>query len=338
MKQILIIKLGAIGDAVRTTSILKPLKNKHNPCSITWVTKKESFQLLVNNPFIDKLVDINNYKILLNKKYDLVISLDDDYDACELASKLKKKVLVGSFLDENNNKTYTKSSALWFDMGLLGGPDRDILKKANKRTYQSILFEILGIKYKDEVPMLDLTKKDLEFGKRFAERFGIKKSDLVLGINTGAGERWELKRLSEDKTVDLINRLKKETETKLILLGGPEETERNKRILHKIKNKIIDGGCNNSLLEFATIINLCNLIITSDSLALHIALALRKKVVVFFGPTSANEIALYGLGSKVLPRGEFLCFYRKKCEHERNCGDLIEINDIISATKRLLKK
>ena len=335
MKQILIIKLGAIGDVLRTTSILKPLKNKCSPCSITWVTKKESFDLLENNSFIDKLVEIND-KSLLKKKYYLVISLDDDYEACELASKLKKDVLVGSFLDDNNNKTYTKLSALWFDMGLLGGPDRDDLKKANKRTHQGILFQILGLKYNDEGPILNLTKKDIEFKRRFAKKHGIKKGDLVIGINTGAGERWELKRLSEEKTIDLINRLNKETKAKLILLGGPEETERNKRILNKIKNKIIDGGCNNSLMEFAAIINLCDLIITSDSLALHIALALRKKVVVFFGPTSANEIELYGLGRKVLPRGEFLCFYRKKCVHERNCGDLIRVEDITKTVKNLL--
>jgi len=336
MKQILIIKLGAIGDVLRTSSILKPLKNKYKPCSITWITKKESLDLLGNNPFIDELVDINNRKILLNKKYDLVISLDDDYETCELASKLKKEVLVGSFLDENNNKTYAKSSALWFDMGLLGGPDRDDLKKANKRTYQSILFEILGIKDNDEGPKLVLTKKDLEFGSLFAKKNGIKKEDLVIGINTSAGERWELKRLSEEKTIELIDRLNKETKAKLILLGGPEEKERNERILKK--THIIDAGCNNSLREFSSIVNLCSLIITSDSLSLHIALALNKKVVVFFGPTSANEIELYGLGKKVLPRGEFLCFYKKKCQHERNCGDLIRVGDIIKATKALIKK
>jgi len=337
MKQILIIKLGAIGDVLRTTSILKPLKNKHAPCFITWVTKKESFGLLENNSLIDKLAEIND-KSLLKKKYYLVISLDDDYEACELASKLKKEELIGSYLDKNRNKTYTKSSASWFDMGLLGGPDRDDLKNVNKRTYQSILFEILGLKDRDEGPKLILTKKDLEFEDKFAKKHGIKKEDSVIGINTGAGERWELKRLNEEKTIELINELNKETKAKLILLGGPEEKERNKRILSKVKNKIIDAGCNNSLREFSSIVNLCDLIITSDSLALHIALALKKKVVVFFGPTSANEIELYGLGKKVLPAREFLCFYKKKCIHKRDCGDLIEVNDIIIATKVLLKK
>lgn len=338
MKQILVIKFGAIGDVLRTTSILKPLKNKYKACFITWVTRKESFDLLQNNPFIDKLIDINNYGILLNKQYYLVISLDDDYEACELASKLDKKMLIGSYLDKDKNRTYTKSAALWFDMGLLGGLDRDDLKKANKRTYQGILFEILDIKYKDEGPILILTKMDLVFGKGFAEKKGIKRNNLVIGINTGAGERWELKRLSEEKTIELIDILYKEINAKLILLGGPEEKDRNNRILNKVKDKVIDGGCDNSLREFDSIINLCDLVITSDSLALHIALALKKRVVVFFGPTSANEIELYGLGRKVLPGRGFLCFYKKKCVHKRNCGDLIKVEDIIRSVKSLMKK
>ena len=47
--QILIIKLGAIGDVIRTTSILPGLKDKYKDCSIDWVTKKESFDILKNN-------------------------------------------------------------------------------------------------------------------------------------------------------------------------------------------------------------------------------------------------------------------------------------------------
>ena len=42
---ILIIKLGAIGDVIRTTSILPGLKSKYN-ANIDWVTKQESFDVL----------------------------------------------------------------------------------------------------------------------------------------------------------------------------------------------------------------------------------------------------------------------------------------------------
>ena len=56
---ILIIKLGAIGDVIRTTSILPILKEKYK-ANITWVTKTESIDLLKNNYNIDNLYSIKN--------------------------------------------------------------------------------------------------------------------------------------------------------------------------------------------------------------------------------------------------------------------------------------
>ena len=76
--RILIIKLGAIGDVIRTTSILPMLKEKYK-ASITWVTKTESISLLKNNYNINNLYSIEDLnKEILNQKYDLVINFEDE--------------------------------------------------------------------------------------------------------------------------------------------------------------------------------------------------------------------------------------------------------------------
>ena len=43
-------------------------------------------------------------------------------------------------------------------------------------------------------------------------------------------------------------------------------------------------------------INSCDFIVTHDSVGLHVSLALNKPLVALFGPTSSDEIELYGLG------------------------------------------
>ena len=93
--KILVIKLGAIGVVIRTTSILQGLRSKYKNCKIDWITKKESFDVLKNNNFIDKiyLIDKNTIKEFKNKQYDLIINLDDGYEACELATKIDSKKL-----------------------------------------------------------------------------------------------------------------------------------------------------------------------------------------------------------------------------------------------------
>lgn len=332
---ILIIKLGAIGDVIRTTSILHGLKEKYKGCRIEWVTKKESFDVLKKNNLINKIYIMgNSLKNELNKKYDLVISLDDDFEACQLASSIKSKKIIGSYLIKDK-KTYTNSS-LWFDMGLIsrfGKQKADELKAKNKQTYQSLMYKILGLKYKKQEPILILDKKSLYFAKKFSQKNKIKKSDLVIGINTGAGGRWEDKKLSVEETAELVDKLNFNLKNaKILLFGGPEEVERNKKIKKIVKTQIIDAGCNNSLMEFASLANLCNVLVTSDSLALHVGTALKKKIVVFFGPTSSAEIEMYSRGIKIIPKKGCLCCYKLKCDIPPE----YDVDEIFMAVKNLV--
>ena len=95
----LVIKLGAIGDVIRTTAILPGLKGKYPDGKIAWVTKKESFDILKNNNLIQKSVAIENSDNGLDdENFDLVISLDDNYDACKLAAGIKSKKIIGAYL------------------------------------------------------------------------------------------------------------------------------------------------------------------------------------------------------------------------------------------------
>jgi len=334
--KILIIKLGAIGDVIRTTSILSGLKSKYKDCEIDWITKKESFEILKNNRLIDKIYSIgqNLDDKIKNKEYDLIINLDDGNDACKLAAEIKHKKIIGAH-SHNNKRIYTEDSSLWFDMGLIskfGKQKADELKAKNKKTYQEILYQILDLEYEKQLPILILSENESSFGKKFVEKNNIKNQDLVIGINTGAGGRWQDKKLSIQKTIKLIDKLNNKINAKLILFGGSKEKERNNKIKESTKTSIIDAGCDNSLMEFASLVNLCNIIITSDSLALHIGVALKKEVVAFFYPTSSNEIELYSKGIKIIAKGNSYCSYQTKCDDPPKW----DIDEIVKAAKSLI--
>ncbi len=333
--KILIIKLGAFGDVIRTTSILPGLKFKYPGCEISWVAKSNAADFLKNNNLIDKIFFMDGIKKNLSSDYDLVISLDDDYETCELASKTIHKKIIGAYL-QDGKRVYSNESSAWFDMGLLsrlGKEKADELKAKNKKTYQELIYKILGIDYKKQEPILNLDEKELDFAKNFAKKTGINENDFVIGINTGAGGRWEGKRLSIGKTVQLIDKINVQAKSaKLVLFGGPEEFERNNKIKSLVKKKIIDAGCNNSLMEFASLVNLCNILVTSDSLALHIGVALKKKIVAFFCPTSSAEIELYGRGIKIVPKIGCLCCYKPRCD----ISPEYDVDEIFGAVKKLI--
>ena len=330
---ILIIKLGAIGDVIRTTSILHGLKSKYENCTIDWITKKESFDILKNNNLIDKIYLIDEE--LKNKEYDLIINLDDEDIACELAAEIKHKEIIGAYL-KDGKKIYTENSSLWFDIGLIskfGKQRADELKAQNKKTYQEIIYKILDLQYKKQEPLLILNNDEIKFGKNFAEKNNIKNENLAIGINTGAGGRWEDKKLSIEETAELIDKLNNQIDNvKLLLFGGPEEKERNNKIKSSVKTQIIDAGCDNSLMEFASLVNLCNILITSDSLAMHIGIVLKKKIIAFFCPTSPNEIELYSRGIKIIPKKGCVCCYKSKCDIPPEW----DIDEIVDSVKKLI--
>jgi heptosyltransferase-2 len=328
---IIIIKLGAIGDVIRTTAILPGLREKYKNCRIDWAVRRLSSDVLKNNRMIDNVYMIEDFRP--RKSYDLAISLDDEDEACRLASKIDAKKIVGAYM-KNGKRAYTDDSSLWFDMGLISGFGKkkaDELKAKNKKTHPEIMYKILGLKYRKQEPILGLGRKELDFGKKFAEKHDIKKSDIAIGINTGAGGRWEDKKLSVGDTAKLIGKLSRIKNSKIILFGGPEETERNKKIIEAAGTGITDAGCNNPLMEFASLVNLCDVLVTSDSLALHIGIAMKKKVVCFFYPTSAAEIELYGRGIKIIGKGKDYCSYKAKCDYPPKW----DVNEMVKAVKRL---
>src|SRR5512146_102180 len=80
---ILIIKLGAIGDVIRTTPLLHRLKTDHPKAFITWLTLTPE----VLPPAVDRKMgfELKNIVSMQAQEFDLLINLDKDLEAAALA-------------------------------------------------------------------------------------------------------------------------------------------------------------------------------------------------------------------------------------------------------------
>lgn len=324
MFEALILKTGALGDVVRTTAILPGLRGRHQGARITWVTAPEALDLVKRHPQIAQVVAVDPRSPaslaqaradLARTEFDWVISLDDEEALCELASSLRTRRLSGAYLAADRERRYTPDVAPWFDMGLLSvhGRERaDQLKLANRRSHAEILCAMLGLAMGR--PRLELEPQSERFAREFAERTGWRERGPVVGLNTGAGGRWRSKMLPVERTVETAERLARALDDKVtfVLFGGAEERERNARIAAGLAGRVrlIDAGVDNALLDFAALVGCCDLMITSDSLGLHVALARGVRTVAFFAPTSAAEIEMFGLGEKVVSTAPDYCSYK----------------------------
>ena len=327
---ILIIKTGALGDVLRTTSILPGLRTAFPDAEIAWVTAPGALELLETNEEIDTLLSVDPRDAdavaalgdeLAGDEWDWVISLDDEDPLCALATRLGTHKLSGAHHDATGVRVYSDDTAPWFEMGLLsvhGKAEADRRKLTNTRSHPAIYAEMLGIEMGQ--PEFELPLESMEFAARFAADRELLDVEFLIGLNTGAGGRWTSKALPEDRVIELAGLLaaKLDGKTAFLVLGGPDESERNARLLAELEaagHRGVDAGTDNGLADFGGLVDLCDLLITSDSLALHIAVAGDVPLVAFFAPTSAAEIELYGLGEKVVSTGPDYCSYRPDADN-----------------------
>jgi heptosyltransferase II len=346
--QILIIKLGALGDVLRTTFVAQGLKEKYQElnqeCHITWLTKENAKSMLLNNEFINEIVTWNNHQHLIDEEWDWLIQLDDEEEVCSFSASCTAKRFQGAYMDDHGKKKYTDDIAPWFGMGLLrpesqgGKEEADRLKAANRKTFQQIYAEMFDIQNcSTKQPILNLTNEEQQKTAVFKEQHKIPPHHKVIGINSGAGARWPLKMIDENKTAVIINDLAQRQNTTILILGGLDETERNNQIKAQCPAaNIISVQPVPSIRDFATIINATDLMICADTLALHISLALNKKTISFFGPTSPWEIDMFTLGPRVFKETACLCCYKKTMFHP-NCIDPITTDDILTPAKKILE-
>jgi len=330
--KILIIKLDAIGDVLRTTSILPPLRKKYPDAFITWCTKANARSLFINNDFVDEVITTEEDALFrINaEEYDIVINLDTSKISSSIAASAKGKNKVGFVLNKKGYVEATSKAAnKWLTMSAF-----DDLKKENKQTYQEIVYEILELdKTKIAQPIFNLSEVEIEKGISLTKKWKLNKKNTTIGLNVGVGTKWPSKGWTSKRWEDLIETLNSKN-YQLLLLGGQDEQELITGLCKKYKF-LINTGYNNSLVEFAAIVNLSDIIITADTLALHIGTALNKKIIALFGPTSTSEIDLFGRGKKVAAPDDCKCYYNRHCSEKVSCMEKITSGMIMNAVSEM---
>ncbi|HEY7426060.1 MAG TPA: glycosyltransferase family 9 protein [Gemmataceae bacterium] len=334
-ENILLIKLDAMGDVLRTTALLPLLAKTHPQAALTWITRPESKPLLENNPYVTEVVSYGADSLihLLARSFNRVINLDAGKVSAGLATAARSLRKDGFLLNEKGYVVATNEAARrWLEMGIF-----DDLKRANRRTYQSIMAEILGLPSTGHHYVLELKASEQEEARSHLRSLGLNPSRPIVGLNTGAGGRWQLKQWRLDGFQELIERLHEESEVQILLLGGKAERDRHEWLKKHANAPVFDAGNDNELRHFAALTAQCAVVVTGDTLAMHVALATERRVVVLFGPTSAAEIELYDLGEKVVPNMECLVCYKQTCDYVSNCMDQISVDMVVQAVKRQLR-
>ena len=316
MEHILIIKLGALGDVIRTTPILERLKADHPAALIYWLTLNP--EILPDS--VDRKLPFDLASILFLEQiaFDLVINLDKDREACALADRIEAQEHLGFRLRNRVPAPASAAARETFISGLF-----DDISRENTKSYPQELFEICGYTFA---------------GERYAirapgdgYRWNLPQGDApVVGLNTGCGTRWTTRKWPEEHWSGLARALLA-VGYRVVLLGGPDEDGQNRR-LQSVTGAWYEGTY--PLDQFANLVDRCSLVVTAVTMTLHLALALEKRVVLLNNIFNRNEFELFGLGT-ILEPPNCTCYYAQSCD--KGCMNDLTVEQVYQGVVDLLQ-
>ena len=316
--KILFIKLGAIGDVIRTTPLIEKYKNEYGDCHFSWITHSPQ---VVPKDEVDLVYKWNEASVsfLANQDFDIAINLDKDKEACMLLSHVNAKSKFGFIWKDGHINIATEKAEHKLITGLF-----DHISKKNTKNYLEEIFEICHFEFNKEEYLINLNE---DLSNQWKEKFKrLASGKTIIGLNTGCGLRWKTRLWPKDYWVELIKDLEKQGYF-CLLMGGPDEDETNR--YYQLKTGATYLGTF-SLEEFIAITNNTDIIVTPVSMMMHIALALKKQLMLFHNIFNVHEFELYGRGVIIEPTSGCDCYFGNSCSREKRCMNDISVQDVLS--------
>ncbi|GAC1373932.1 MAG: lipopolysaccharide heptosyltransferase I [Hymenobacter sp.] len=315
--RVLIIKLGAIGDVIRTTPLLRRLRQEWPGCAITWLTHTPA---ILPQGEIDEILkfDFASALHLQARRFDVVINLDKEKEACALLNTIEADEKFGYALRPHDGVAWPQN-ALAEHKYLTGLFDQ--VSQANTKPYVQEIFELCGFDFRGEEYVFDThDDKGYDWHQLLPARPRI-------GLNTGCGDRWTTRLWSDKKWIALISRLQQAGYAP-VLLGGEAEDARN-RSLHAATGAAYLGTF--PLPQFINLMHQMDGIVTQVTMAMHISIALRKPTILMNNIFNPHEFDLYGRGQLVQPDKPCVCFYRGTCQLGTSCMEDLPAEKVFQA-------
>ena len=304
-RNILIIKLGAIGDVLRTTPLLERLKAEYPGARIWWLTHTP--EVLPSQVDIKLKFDIASVISVLAVNFDLVLNLDKDREACAIADRLEASVKKGFTIRNGICAPVDADAQHKFNTGIF-----DDVNQKNTRHYVDEIFEVCGFDWRGEEYILEVDTPFDIAGVMAQHGLTHNPDTPIIGLNTGCGGRWTSRLWAEERWIRLADLLAERGYLPLFL-GGAQEDEKNTRLAAASSGVYLGHY---PLDAFIAEMDCCQGIVTAVTMAMHIAIGLRKQLFLFNNIFNRNEFELYGRGEIIEPDRPCTCFFLPTCTNE----------------------
>jgi heptosyltransferase-2 len=237
------------------------------------------------------------FVMILRKKYNITINV--------YPSNRKEYNIVNWLLSAKRRAAVKYLHKDFSSFGFLNNlriPENDSIH--NVDTNIKLVESIAGKIVTGELPDLifPLQQEEMDFATQFLLSYNINKNDIVVGFHPGCStlknhikRRWE-----PNKFAELGSRLISELNVKILVFGGPEEKKLKEEIVNRVSSENCISVITSNLAESAAVMKRCDLFITNDSSLMHVAAAMKIKVLAIIGPTNKNYISPWQTEHKII--------------------------------------
>lgn len=337
---ILIVHLGAMGAVLRSTALLHSIKRKYPSSLITWVTEENTKPLLSHNPLIDKVLSLTTRDLLAlsGLKFDVGFFIDKSAEISGLI-KLTQPLQQFGFTSQSENGAViplTNAAEELWELGLNNH------KKffQNQKTEVQLIAEALELPYQRDDYFVPLTVEEKALSQLRRRQWSQEGKKILIGLNTGTSGVIPNKTITIEMWNKIISQLTTKLNTitpnfQLVLLGGGKEDHSRNEIIAQQStmsfHPVLSSPTLKGLRDGFCSVNAMDLVITSDSLGMHMAIAFQKYVIAWFGPTCSQEIELFDRGVKVVSSMACSPCWNRNCLVAEPCNQSLDIEQIVKS-------
>jgi lipopolysaccharide heptosyltransferase I len=346
--KILILRLSAVGDVIRTLPAVKALK-EHTPySSITWIVEEPSQAFLESLPEIDEVIlfprkrwtkgikSLRGIGGTIKEIWALIIDLrrrrfDVVLDFHGILKSGLLSFLSGSPKRVGYDRRSTKEGNFLFSNVKVKLPKERISRfQRNLTLLKGVGLEVRELKYS-----LHISTEDREYVESFFNTLSVSLKRPLIAIHPGTSPKALFKRWMPDQYAQLADRLVRELNAGVLFTWGTEELEWVEGIRKEMNEPSLLGPKTESLTQLGEVYRHCDLYIGGDTGPMHIASLMGIPVVVIYGPTDPIENEPFGNHIKV--RKEVGCSpcHKYSCK-ELVCIKTISADEVFKATKEIL--
>jgi len=335
MDRILIVNVNWLGDALFTTPFIKAIRKKFPTSFLACMVEPRCKEILEDNPYLNEIIIYDEkaqHKSIIGKLRLIKALRQKGFDAAFILHRSLTKALIAFLSGIRVRIGYNTKQRGFLLTKAVEEQDRDV----HKVEYFLYLAKNCGAQTGDKDYEFFIKDSERDAVGKFLEEKGVRKDDTLVVLNPGGN--WPPKRWPKKHFAKLSDKLSSELKVKTIITGAHKDLRLAKDIMDLSQAKPINACGDTSIKRLGALMERADLVVSSDSGPMHIAMGVKTKVIALFGPTSDSITGPYGSGDYKVIKKDIKCpvpCYNFDCKDYR-CMKAITVDEVFQKAKEML--